>query len=544
MMRPKALRHTSVVVYGKEIYYGQGIFVVNPGTTHHGPPLEIVDLGTTELPEEVFFEYLEELQDSYTPEKYHLLDFNCNHFSNEVVGFLNGSQIPDHIQSLPSDFLATPFGQMLRPKIDSFFGASRSQNPVPLNSFGTVDPATLLATLYQPKEEILRPDRLESLQKLISTSKGLVVAVEKPGCTTTSGTVTLLWELVGAHGLRQVKLAIVTSTKPLPEYRFEDTQTIAVQFFAHGMEFGRTKNVCPNVLNFEFKNMLCFIFQTERDLNLKSMVAKLALMASKSLQLPQISVEKQAFLEVSRMGASELGDCWEEVDLGKFTAFDGGSLVSKLEPLLSLAGTLEANEASIILDGIAHLMRHPSLSASFAEYTNAPYVLGALVKVFEVNNAARGSILQFVCLGKLAMLAMTDPDLVTLGAKLAFNLSLNFPVSFSSYDAPDFFGLEDGEVWAMEMFSSVIHAAIGSNDPELGNDGLWCFSDIKVALLVETLVTAKMHLALTPSHAVITDLVQAFEFHLALETKLGSLNFSSPSLEFLKLSTSYLTYRL
>ena len=42
-----------------------------------------------------------------SPEKYHLLDNNCNSFTNDVCQFLVGKPIPSHITSLPADFTNT-----------------------------------------------------------------------------------------------------------------------------------------------------------------------------------------------------------------------------------------------------------------------------------------------------------------------------------------------------------------------------------------------------------------------------------------------------
>jgi len=48
--------HTSVVCYGYEFYYGQGIFVTDQvGSTQYGTPIEIKDMGLTELPQEVCY---------------------------------------------------------------------------------------------------------------------------------------------------------------------------------------------------------------------------------------------------------------------------------------------------------------------------------------------------------------------------------------------------------------------------------------------------------------------------------------------------------
>ncbi|KAG8714605.1 hypothetical protein FRC09_017445 [Ceratobasidium sp. 395] len=50
-----------------------------------------------------------------------IVDFNCNSFTNDVIGFLTGQHIPAWIRDLPADFLSTPFGASLRPTIDNMF---------------------------------------------------------------------------------------------------------------------------------------------------------------------------------------------------------------------------------------------------------------------------------------------------------------------------------------------------------------------------------------------------------------------------------------
>ncbi|KAJ7935498.1 PPPDE putative peptidase domain-containing protein [Mycena leptocephala] len=113
--------HTSIVVFGKEVFYGQGINMTLPGRSHHGQPLQVVDLGETAIDRETWEEYLEEMRDHYTADKYHLLDFNCNSFTNDCAGFLTGGSIPAFVKDLPTDFLSTPFGAALRPTIDAMY---------------------------------------------------------------------------------------------------------------------------------------------------------------------------------------------------------------------------------------------------------------------------------------------------------------------------------------------------------------------------------------------------------------------------------------
>ncbi|ORX34662.1 PPPDE putative peptidase domain-domain-containing protein [Kockovaella imperatae] len=113
--------HTSVVVFGREIFYGQGILEARPGTTHHGQPLQRIDCGITHIDEPTFQEYITSLQEMYTAEAYHLMDHNCNNFTADVVGFLTGGTIPSWITGLPAEFLSTPFGQAMKPQIDAMF---------------------------------------------------------------------------------------------------------------------------------------------------------------------------------------------------------------------------------------------------------------------------------------------------------------------------------------------------------------------------------------------------------------------------------------
>lgn len=133
-----AVYHTSIVLQGIEYYFGQGVQTCRAGATHHGKPMEIIDLGRTELPIEVILEYLESLKQVYTAESYDLFAHNCNNFSNDFSMFLVGKGIPGHITSLPQTVLNTPFGQMLKPQIDA---AMRPVTQAPTPQHATVNPS-------------------------------------------------------------------------------------------------------------------------------------------------------------------------------------------------------------------------------------------------------------------------------------------------------------------------------------------------------------------------------------------------------------------
>ncbi|KNE66502.1 hypothetical protein AMAG_11635 [Allomyces macrogynus ATCC 38327] len=160
-----AIWHTSVLVYDREWYFGQGIYCTTPGVHHYGRPVQTIDMGTTEIPRDLFDEYLREIREQYTADKYHLLDHNCNTFTNQICQFLVGRGIPDHILGLPRDFLDTPFGQAMRPMIDAFFSSPHqpvNQFPMPMAVSG-VTPAPPAAaasvppTRVEPTREVAAP---------------------------------------------------------------------------------------------------------------------------------------------------------------------------------------------------------------------------------------------------------------------------------------------------------------------------------------------------------------------------------------------------
>ncbi|KAL9012577.1 MAG: hypothetical protein Q9173_002659 [Seirophora scorigena] len=114
-----AVYHTALVFGGIEYFFGAGIQQTYPGATHHGRPMEVIPLGKTDLPMEIILDYLDSLRQVYTVESYNLFTHNCNNFTNDFAMFLLGMGIPNHITSLPQTVLNTPFGQILKPQLDS-----------------------------------------------------------------------------------------------------------------------------------------------------------------------------------------------------------------------------------------------------------------------------------------------------------------------------------------------------------------------------------------------------------------------------------------
>lgn len=110
-----AIYHTGITVYGTEFWFGGGIERGVPGRTYFGQPMEVVHLGRTEIPRDVFEEFLADVSPNYTAHKYSLMSHNCNNFSDEVAQFLLGKGIPRHILELPQKVLSSPQGMLLAP---------------------------------------------------------------------------------------------------------------------------------------------------------------------------------------------------------------------------------------------------------------------------------------------------------------------------------------------------------------------------------------------------------------------------------------------
>ena len=150
--------HTGVVVYGLEYFYGGGIQKCPPQQvvdTFGLRPVQQIELGTTEIDQETFHEFLQTIESKYTMDTYDLFTNNCNSFTDEVSTFLTAKGIPKHIIDLPNEVLRSPMGQTFAPMIQAM-NQRMQQNMIPFSS--PVPTATAPATSNsspkaQPKEE-------------------------------------------------------------------------------------------------------------------------------------------------------------------------------------------------------------------------------------------------------------------------------------------------------------------------------------------------------------------------------------------------------
>lgn len=150
-----ALYHTGIVVFGQEFWFGGGISSGSPGRTHFGVPLEVIELGMTEVPQEIFFEWLRGVgTNNFSSTSYDLMRNNCNTFTDQAAHFLVGKGIPEKISRMCDEIMASPLGAMISPMLENMSQAQQqslgghSEQPVPWTALNT--PTTSMQTTPAP----------------------------------------------------------------------------------------------------------------------------------------------------------------------------------------------------------------------------------------------------------------------------------------------------------------------------------------------------------------------------------------------------------
>mmetsp|Transcript_108952 Transcript_108952/g.210896 ORF Transcript_108952/g.210896 Transcript_108952/m.210896 type:complete len:640 (+) Transcript_108952:66-1985(+) len=121
--------HTGVLAFGKEYWYGGGVFQSVPGKTPFGEPLRIVQLGKTLRTQKELMRYLsDELRWEYTYATYDVFTHNCNCFSNDVTKFLmDNAQIPEEVRMQPKWAEGGVAVKLLRPILNKALGQFGSE---------------------------------------------------------------------------------------------------------------------------------------------------------------------------------------------------------------------------------------------------------------------------------------------------------------------------------------------------------------------------------------------------------------------------------
>ncbi|KAI9847662.1 MAG: hypothetical protein M1838_000808 [Thelocarpon superellum] len=168
-MTVEAIHHSSIVIGGREYYYGNGIQVALPGMTPHGSPMRVLPLGLTQKSEDEVAQHVAELSKSYTPQNYDLIHHNCNNFADELARLLVGHGIPEYIISTPRTLLATPLGQALRPHLDQMM---KSVNGQPLQH-GARQLGPSESTRTGRAEESVHPPKPSGKVRIVSSARDL-----------------------------------------------------------------------------------------------------------------------------------------------------------------------------------------------------------------------------------------------------------------------------------------------------------------------------------------------------------------------------------
>lgn len=127
--RVEGIWHTGIRVFGREFYFGEGIYNDAAGATPFGVPTRVDVLGTTPKSRADFDNFLKssEMAARFGPTAYHLLDNNCNHFTDACAKFLVNTGIHSSIVNLPDVIKGTPLAAMFTPAIDAMQRARQSR---------------------------------------------------------------------------------------------------------------------------------------------------------------------------------------------------------------------------------------------------------------------------------------------------------------------------------------------------------------------------------------------------------------------------------
>ncbi|KAF5832430.1 PPPDE putative peptidase domain-containing protein [Dunaliella salina] len=110
--------HTSIVVRGREYFFGGGVNITRAGESPFGQPQKKLKLGMTQLPPEIIRAIAEDLgQSKFRQQDYNLIKNNCNHFSHTFSSLICGEGIPESTGILNQHevLLDSPMGPQLAP---------------------------------------------------------------------------------------------------------------------------------------------------------------------------------------------------------------------------------------------------------------------------------------------------------------------------------------------------------------------------------------------------------------------------------------------
>lgn len=159
--------HTAILAFGKEYFFGQGIEMCHPHEfrmTRGIHPIDIQSLGHTSCTQSEFETWCRaQGQGRFSPTSYDLLSRNCNNFTEEAAreGLRLGRGVPSWILEVPSRFLSSPLGAMIRPMLEQMqmtnsapTNVSRQMNNAQSYTPATTPAVTATAAAVNPWADI------------------------------------------------------------------------------------------------------------------------------------------------------------------------------------------------------------------------------------------------------------------------------------------------------------------------------------------------------------------------------------------------------
>jgi desumoylating isopeptidase 1 len=461
--------HTAVLVYGREYCFGQGIETFTPGVANslYGSPVESITMGMTSIPKPLFLEYITEMKKVWVKEKYHLLENNCNNFSDELCMFLLGKKIPAHITGLPTEFLKTPFGQMMKPMIEQMYGqGSSSLVPPPLSL----------------PSKTLGASTTSELQSLIKKNKCVAVNFTSKTCGPCVQISPYFDELVADTDSKIVGVKVETSESQDICRLFQITATPTFIFFLDGKEFSKTLGA--NRL--ELKSAMDFLVYTGFPphkhynvdyRNIESLIKNAALGYKLSSNLDAIFKKLYQIIEISQPGfdvssletlhswmkstdyekSAILPFDWEVIPMKLLTTLPPQSLF----PLLDIMRLLLLNESihkQIIntCSSLIPIYKRISIDSGTPTIT---MLLKFTCNLYSTREGSLDSIRDVTTSLVINNLTCSDQKLQQVAALTAYNMcwSTNQMVS-SSFDSH----------WVSEILAALIEALKSDHETETG----------------------------------------------------------------------------
>jgi len=308
---------------------------------------------------------------------------------------------------------------------------------------------------------------------------------------------------------------------------------------------------------------------------------------NKTPKLVDINVTKDIFIKElasvpSNLIETDISFIWNNIENKNFDLdIDKSSLVAS--GITSTLKYLEENSIgpeslTLLLKGLGFILRHPRIASAVSMSNHGHFLYFSILIIFTKHDtiSVREAVLEFSLslfscytssqlsssityplsestpsplnqLSQIILVSLCNVSLKSNAIKLAFNLMLHlnqsgllskklkslilnhFYPNYSEKMIVDFFELEDGELWAMEFFSTLTQSLSDSVDP------------IFITDLVETLVVAQSRLYLTSSRTTIPALAQSLNFDEVLNQKLQKLEFDDKTRVFLNEASKFIS---